>query len=114
MYILVSLYTHILSLSFTYPLYTIHYTPYIYILPGLSEEQAHSEYGRDSVVVYHSRFIPLSHQLATDPAVKHLAYTKVVCTAGPERRVLGLHFLGPHAGEVSPDNPNHPNIYIYI
>ncbi|AFY53168.1 pyruvate/2-oxoglutarate dehydrogenase complex, dihydrolipoamide dehydrogenase component [Rivularia sp. PCC 7116] len=62
---------------------------------GMTESQARSEFG-DSVKCYCNKFQPLMHQLASS---EEQAIVKVV-VEGESERVIGIHMLGEHAGDV--------------
>ena len=62
---------------------------------GLTEETARAKYG-DAVTVFRSGFVPMYHALTTR---KPRADMKLV-TVGPERRVVGVHVIGPGADEM--------------
>ncbi|CAB1319979.1 unnamed protein product [Coregonus sp. 'balchen'] len=66
---------------------TTVFTPLEYGCVGLSEEEAESRHGKDSIEVYHAFYKPLEFT--------------VVCKRGGDQRILGLHFTGPNAGEVT-------------
>jgi len=61
---------------------------------GLSEQQARARFG--SVTVYRSDFRPLRHTLSGNP---ERTLMKLVVD-GATDRVLGVHMLGPEAGEI--------------
>ena len=61
---------------------------------GLTEEEARKKYG--AIDVYRSRFRPLKHTLSGNP---ERALLKLVVDRGTQR-VLGVHILGPDAGEI--------------
>jgi glutathione reductase (NADPH) len=61
---------------------------------GLSEEQARARHA--AVVVYHSRFRALKHTLSGNP---ERTFMKLVVD-GETHRVLGVHMVGPDAGEI--------------
>lgn len=70
---------------------------------GLNEEQAIKQFGEENIDVYHSKVVPLEEavldkydEFGSD--LKTRAYMKVICDR--KGQVLGLHFAGPHAGEV--------------
>lgn len=63
---------------------------------GLTEEAAREEYGDDNVAVFKSSFVPLYHQLTSH---KPRCDMKLV-TVGPEKRVVGVHVIGPGADEM--------------
>ena len=78
------------STIFTYPEYSF---------VGPSEVQAREEFGADNIKAYHGLTAPLEH------AINYMtgkAYMKIVCRkeANNREKVLGMHFVGPHAGEV--------------
>lgn len=63
---------------------------------GLSEQAARDDYGDEAVTVYKSSFIPMYHALTT---AKPRCDMKLV-TVGPEKRVVGVHVVGPGADEM--------------
>lgn len=77
-----------------------------YSVVGLSEERAIELYGADRIQVYHSRFIPLEEALNSrdhhkdKESLKVKAYVKIVCDKDHDEKVIGIHYLGPNAGEV--------------
>nr|XP_055054521.1 thioredoxin reductase 2, tandem duplicate 2 [Misgurnus anguillicaudatus] len=78
---------------------TAVFTPLEYGSVGLSEEEAERRYGKDQIEVYHAFYKPLEFTVALRDASQ--CYIKVVCLREAEQRVLGLHFTGPNAGEVT-------------
>jgi glutathione reductase (NADPH) len=62
---------------------------------GLSEEEARARHG-DQVQVYTSDFVPMYHAMTT---AKPKTRMKLV-TLGNERKVIGVHVLGPGADEM--------------
>ena len=62
---------------------------------GLTEDEARARHG-DAVQVFTSTFVPMYHAMT---AVKPKTRMKIV-TLGPERRVIGVHLLGPGADEM--------------
>ncbi|OXB85019.1 UNVERIFIED_CONTAM: hypothetical protein H355_016141 [Colinus virginianus] len=77
---------------------TTVFTPLEYGCVGLSEEKAVQCYGSDNVEVYHAYYKPLEFTVAERDAAQ--CYVKMVCLREREQRILGLHFIGPNAGEV--------------
>ncbi|NXL30713.1 TRXR2 reductase, partial [Glaucidium brasilianum] len=77
---------------------TTVFTPLEYGCVGLSEEMAVRCYGSDNIEVYHAYYKPLEFTVAERDATQ--CYMKVVCLREREQRILGLHFIGPNAGEV--------------
>lgn len=78
---------------------TTVFTPLEYGCVGLSEEEAMARHGEEHVEVYHAYYKPLEFTVAERDASQ--CYIKMVCLREPPQRVLGLHFLGPNAGEVT-------------
>jgi len=77
---------------------TTVFTPIEYGTVGYSEDEAIEEFGSDNIDVYHKSFIPLEWALS-DQRSKHQAFTKVIVDRN-DGKVLGIHFVGPNAGEV--------------
>lgn len=63
---------------------------------GLTENAAREDYGDDNVSVFRSSFVPMYHQLTSH---KPRCDMKLV-TVGPEKRVVGIHVIGPGADEM--------------
>ncbi|XP_069850459.1 thioredoxin reductase 2, mitochondrial isoform X1 [Dipodomys merriami] len=78
---------------------TTVFTPLEYGCVGLSEEEAVACHGQEHIEVYHAFYKPLEFTVAERDA-SH-CYIKMVCLRKPPQLVLGLHFLGPNAGEVT-------------
>ncbi|UYV65576.1 TXNRD3 [Cordylochernes scorpioides] len=78
---------------------TTVFTPLEYGSIGLAEEDAIHQYGEENIRVYHSTFTPLEYTVAARSG-KH-CYAKLVCLKTENERVLGFHYLGPNAGEVT-------------
>lgn len=78
---------------------TTVFTPLEYGCVGLSEEAAVARHGGDHVEVYHAYYKPLEFAVAERDVSQ--CYLKMVCLRKPPKPVLGLHFLGPNAGEVT-------------
>ncbi|CAL8405401.1 unnamed protein product [Arctogadus glacialis] len=61
-------------------------------------ERANATFGEANIEVYHSYYWPLEW---TVPARdKNSCYVKVVCHVPDQERVVGLHLMGPHAGDI--------------
>lgn len=86
---------------------TAVFTPMEYGSIGLSEEEAKDKLGEDNIEVYHQTFIPLEWALSTTPRgtdneqLRGFAKAIVDKRDGQNERVVGLHYLGPNAGEVT-------------
>jgi len=77
---------------------TTVFTPIEFGTVGYSEEDAKIEFGDDNVEVYHSYFKPLEWSLS-EKRSNDDAYAKIIVDKGDNERVVGIHFLGPNAGE---------------
>uniref|UniRef100_A0A8D3DT57 Thioredoxin reductase 2 n=1 Tax=Scophthalmus maximus TaxID=52904 RepID=A0A8D3DT57_SCOMX len=77
---------------------TTVFTPLEYGCVGLSEEEAEKRHGKDGIEVYHAFYKPLEFTVAERDASQ--CYIKVRSTSG-DQKILGLHFTGPNAGEVT-------------
>jgi thioredoxin reductase (NADPH) len=75
---------------------TTVFTPIEYGCVGYSEEDARKQFGSDNVVAYGSLYKPLEWNLNFNRV--HNCYAKVVLNKAENNRVVGIHFLGPHAG----------------
>jgi len=78
---------------------TTVFTPIEYGTVGYSEEEAAQVFGSENIEVYHSQFTPLEWSL-TESRSHHQALTKVICDKSDNMKVVGIHFVGPNAGEV--------------
>jgi len=78
---------------------TTVFTPIEYACVGLSEDDAIEQFGNDGIEVYHREFLPLEWSLSTARHDEN-AFTKVVVDKTSDENVLGIHFVGPNAGEV--------------
>ncbi|XP_077377148.1 thioredoxin reductase 2, tandem duplicate 2 [Festucalex cinctus] len=78
---------------------TTVFTPLEYGCVGLSEEEAEIRHGKDNIEVYHAFYKPLEFTVAERDASQ--CYLKVICKRHGDQKILGLHFTGPNAGEVT-------------
>uniref|UniRef100_A0A3Q2Y0K6 thioredoxin-disulfide reductase (NADPH) n=1 Tax=Hippocampus comes TaxID=109280 RepID=A0A3Q2Y0K6_HIPCM len=78
---------------------TTVFTPLEYGSCGLSEERATELYGQDNLEVYHSLFWPL--EFTVPGRDNNRCYAKIICNKLDNDRVIGFHYLGPNAGEVT-------------
>lgn len=76
---------------------TTVFTPIEYGAIGLSEEAAYERFGADNVEVYLQYDQPLEWTVAHRP--ENDVYSKLIVTKDDDK-VVGLHYVGPHAGEV--------------
>merc|ERR1719228_1270317 len=78
---------------------TTVFTPLEYGCCGLSEEDAITQYGEENIEVYHQNFWPLEWTVAHRK--ENDCYLKLICLKTENEKVIGLHYLGPNAGEVT-------------
>uniref|UniRef100_A0A8C7XY87 thioredoxin-disulfide reductase (NADPH) n=1 Tax=Oryzias sinensis TaxID=183150 RepID=A0A8C7XY87_9TELE len=78
---------------------TTVFTPMEYGSCGLPEERAVELYGLENIEVYHSLFWPLEFTVANRDNNK--CYSKIIVNKLDNERVIGFHYLGPNAGEVT-------------
>ncbi len=78
---------------------TTVFTPLEYGTVGYSEDEAIEAFGKENIEVYHKEFIPLEWSLSESRS-HHQGFTKVIVDKNNNQKVLGIHFLGPVAGEV--------------
>ncbi|XP_075880819.1 thioredoxin reductase 3 isoform X2 [Nelusetta ayraudi] len=78
---------------------TTVFTPLEYGACGLSEDRAVELYGQENLEVFHTLFWPLEYTVANRDNNK--CYGKVICNKLDSDRVIGFHYLGPNAGEVT-------------
>jgi thioredoxin reductase (NADPH) len=77
---------------------TTIFTPLEYSCSGYSEEEAIKEFGDDNIEVYHKGFKPLEWNFL-EKRSESSCYAKIIVRIS-DQRVLGIHYLGPNAGEV--------------
>ena len=63
---------------------------------GLSEESARADFGSEAVTVFKSSFVPMYYA----PLTRKPRCDMKLVTVGPERRVVGVHVVGPGADEM--------------
>eukprot|EP00128_Syssomonas_multiformis_P008506 Colp12_sorted_trinity150504_noHs@35476 len=78
---------------------TTVFTPIEYGAIGYPEEEAIAKFGADRIETYHTFFNPLEHTVAHRE--ENVCYCKLVVDKGDNERVIGFHYLGPNAGEVT-------------
>lgn len=77
---------------------TTVFSPLEYGCVGLSEEQAVAIHGEENIEVYHAYYKPTEF-FVPQKNVTH-CYVKVVTLRNNDQKVIGMHFVGPNAGEV--------------
>jgi thioredoxin reductase (NADPH) len=79
---------------------TTVFTPMEYGVIGLSEEIALERYGEKDIEVYHVHWKPL--KWCVDPEIEGpFPYAKIICVKSQNQKIVGFHYLGPNAGEVT-------------
>lgn len=78
---------------------TTVFTPIEYSCVGLSEDDAIARFGQDAIEVYHREFEPLEWSLSQNRH-ESSGFTKVIVDKSKNENVLGIHYVGPNAGEV--------------
>lgn len=78
---------------------TTVFTPLEYGCIGLTEEKAIEMYGADDIEVYHTNYVPLEFTVAQRRAKE--CYVKLICLKSQNEKVIGFHYAGPNAGEVT-------------
>jgi len=80
---------------------TTVFTPLEYSACGYSEEAALEKFGEHSIEVYHRKFWPLEWTIAGhDPQLCYMKCITIRDDPSGEEPVIGLHYVGPNAGEV--------------
>jgi pyruvate/2-oxoglutarate dehydrogenase complex dihydrolipoamide dehydrogenase (E3) component len=77
---------------------TTVFSPLEYGCVGLSEEQAIMIHGEDNVEIYHAYYKPTEFFVPQKDNSR--CYLKVVTLRNNDEKVVGMHFIGPNAGEV--------------
>ena len=81
---------------------TTVFTPLEYGSVGLTEEEAKDRLGEDNLEIYVSEFAPLEHALSDTRAARgDTAFAKVLVNKADHDKVVGFHYLGPNAGELT-------------
>ncbi|XP_004518826.1 thioredoxin reductase 1, mitochondrial isoform X2 [Ceratitis capitata] len=77
---------------------TTVFTPLEYSCVGLSEEVALQKYGEENIEVFHGFYKPTEFFIP-QKSVRY-CYLKAIAERSGDQKVLGLHYVGPVAGEV--------------
>lgn len=77
---------------------TTIFSPLEYGCVGLSEEVAQSRHGEENVEVYHAYYKPTEF-FVPQRSIRY-CYLKAVALREGDQKILGMHFLGPAAGEI--------------
>lgn len=86
------------EMSYKYVPTTV-FTPIEYGCVGYSQEDAVKTFGEENIVAYGSVFKPLEWSINYNRSGK--AYAKIIINQADNDKVVGFHFLGPNAGEVT-------------
>lgn len=78
---------------------TTVFTPLEYSTCGYNEEDAIAKFGEENVKIYLSMFKPLDWSFS-ESKYSDRGFTKLIVNKADSERVIGIHFLGPNAGEV--------------
>lgn len=79
---------------------TTVYTPIEYGCIGLSEEEASTKYGADNILVYYKNVNVLEYS-TQDKRHDDGNFVKLITLKNENERIVGFHYVGPHAGEVT-------------
>ncbi|KAK0160633.1 hypothetical protein PV328_008021 [Microctonus aethiopoides] len=77
---------------------TTVFSPLEYGCVGMGEEDAITHYGKENIEVYHAFYKPTEFFIP-QKNMSH-CYVKVIALNNADERIVGMHFIGPHAGEV--------------
>ena len=89
---------------------TTVFTPFEYGCVGMSEEEAIALHGEQNIEVYLSEFTTLEfaavHRMkhprfGPDVDMDQCCLSKLVCLKSEGEKVVGFHFIGPNAGEIT-------------
>lgn len=78
---------------------TTVFTPIEYGCVGYSEEDAKKALGQDKIKVYHCTAQPLEWNLNSERK-EDVGYMKLIVDKEAKEKVVGIHVLGPNAGEI--------------
>jgi len=81
---------------------TTIFTPLEYGCCGYSEEKAIEEFGKDKIKIYKKNVNILENELShfENPDSLLQGFVKLICF-GDEETVIGFHYCGPNAGEIT-------------
>lgn len=78
---------------------TTVFTPIEYGCCGYSEEEAREVFGDENILAYGSSYKPLEWNLNYNRTQN--CYAKIVINKAEEGKIVGFHYMGPNAGEVT-------------
>lgn len=79
---------------------TTVFTPLEYGCIGYSEEDAYKTLGEENIDCYLSTFKPLEWNFSKEHDAE-ICMIKLLINNADNQRVVGFHYLGPNAGEVT-------------
>ena len=84
---------------------TTVFTPIEYSCCGYEEEEALEVYGDDDIEIYHMKNNPLEtygvhRKNINNKEMNNTIYFKVICVKSENNKIVGIHYVGPNAGEV--------------
>uniref|UniRef100_A0A1A9ZSF4 Thioredoxin-disulfide reductase n=1 Tax=Glossina pallidipes TaxID=7398 RepID=A0A1A9ZSF4_GLOPL len=77
---------------------TTLFTPLEYSFVGITEEEALRRFDENEMDVHHGYYNPIEFILSQRPTA--YCYIKVITKRDESSRILGIHFIGPNAGEI--------------
>ena len=77
---------------------TTVFSPLEYACVGMAEEDAIKKFGEDNIEVFHGFYKPTEFFIP-QKSVRY-CYVKAVAERNGDQKVLGLHYVGPVAGEI--------------
>ncbi|KAL7676257.1 hypothetical protein ACOME3_002513 [Neoechinorhynchus agilis] len=78
---------------------TTVFTPLEYGCIGLSEQEAKRRFGEGNIDVYHNNIFPF--EWTVPHRSSDVCYIKLIVLKPDDERVVGFHYFGPNAGEVT-------------
>lgn len=79
---------------------TTVFTPIEYGTIGYSEEDAKKKFGQENIALYKQKFTPLEW-VFSNAHEDDYCLSKLICNKADNNKVVGFHYMGPHAGEVT-------------
>lgn len=79
---------------------TTVFTPLEYGAVGYAEEDAITTFGKDNIECYITEFSPLEWVFSMEKA-EDSAFCKLICLKNENNKIVGLHYLGPNAADVT-------------
>eukprot|EP01080_Neovahlkampfia_damariscottae_P002334 gene2334-2802_t len=80
---------------------TTIFSPMEYGICGLSEKKAIERYTEDDIIVYKKNVNVLEFQLGFQFSHREQAFFKLICLKSENEKVIGFHYVGPNAGEIT-------------